>query len=128
MIHVPGWSNKAILYRVDSAVPPYFVEGVCCSSETCYTLEGCYEELKKTKRTYTPFSHNLLKQKLENRVSVLKPNELDIIKMLYGIGCEPMSVESVADFTGYTEQTIRNVQTACLIKMRRAAEEVKDVI
>ena len=48
--------------------------------------------------------------------------------MLYGIGCEPMSVESVADFTGYTEQTIRNVQTACLIKMRRAAEKVEDVI
>lgn len=59
---------------------------------------------------------------------VLKPNELDIMKMLYGIGCEPMSVESVADFTGYTEQTIRNVQTACLIKMRRAAEKTKNVI
>lgn len=75
LVHVPGWNNKAILYRVDSAIPPYFVEGVCFSSETCYTLEGCYEELKKTKRTYTPFSHDLLRQKLENRVSVLKPND-----------------------------------------------------
>jgi len=75
LVHVPGWSNKAILLRVDSAVPAYFVEGVSQGNDTCYTLEGCYEELKKTKHSYTPFSHELLRQKLENGISVLKPND-----------------------------------------------------
>lgn len=75
LIHVPGWNNKAILYRVDSAIPPYFAEGVSVSEESCFTLEGCYEELKKTKRTYTPFSHDILRQKLENRRNVLRPND-----------------------------------------------------
>lgn len=75
LVHVSGWKNKAILYRVIAAVPPYFVEGV--SSNDCggITLESCYEELKKTKRTYTPFSHETLQKKLENGRSVLKPHE-----------------------------------------------------
>ena len=75
LVHVPGWSNKAILYRVDSAIPPYFVEGVCIGNNSNYTLEGCYEELKKVKRTYTPFSHETLRKKLENGICVLKPND-----------------------------------------------------
>lgn len=73
LVHVPGWENKAIIYRVDSAVPAYFVDGVCVSTEGGYTLEGCYEELKKTKRTYTPFSHETLRQLLENKICALKP-------------------------------------------------------
>lgn len=75
LVHVPGWANKAILYRVDSAIPPYFVEGVCIGNDSHYTLEGCYEELKKAKRTYTPFSHETLRRKLENGICVLKPND-----------------------------------------------------
>lgn len=74
-VHVPGWKDKAIVYRVDSAVPAYFVEGVCESKLGGLTLEGCYEELKKTKRTYTPFSHKLLQEKLENGICVLKPHD-----------------------------------------------------
>lgn len=73
LVHVPGWENKAIVYRVDSAVPVYFVDGVCESTEGGYTLEGCYEELKKTKLTYTPFSHETLRKLLENRKCALKP-------------------------------------------------------
>lgn len=73
LIHVPGWDYKAIVYRVDSAVPAYFVNGVCESTEGGYTLEGCYEELKKTKRTYTPFSHETLRLLLENKICALKP-------------------------------------------------------
>lgn len=73
LVHVPGWHNKSIIYRVDSAVPAYFVEGVCESTEGGYTLEGCYEELKKTKRTYTPFSHETLRSILENKICALKP-------------------------------------------------------
>ena len=75
LVHVPGWEHKAVVYRVVSAVPPYFVDGVCISTAGGYTLEGCYEELKKTKRTYTPFSHETLRKKLENRNCVLKPND-----------------------------------------------------
>lgn len=75
LVHVSGWSNKAILYRVIAAVPPYFVEGVCSSDCGGITLESCYEELKKTKRTYTPFSHEVLRKKLENGRTVLKPHE-----------------------------------------------------
>lgn len=74
-VHVPGWKDKAIVYRVDSAVPAYFVEGVCESKSGGLTLEGCYEELKKTKRTYTPFSHDELRKKLENGRCVLKPHD-----------------------------------------------------
>ena len=75
LVHVSGWSNKAILYRVLAAVPPYFVEGVCSNDCGGITLESCYEELKKTKRTYTPFSHDVLRKKLENGITVLKPHE-----------------------------------------------------
>lgn len=75
LVHVPGWNNKAILYRVDSAVPAYFVDGVCIGEAGGHTLEGCYEELKKTKRTYTPFSHETLRKKLENGITVLKPHD-----------------------------------------------------
>lgn len=75
LVHVSGWKNKALLYRVIAAVPPYFVEGVCRSDCGGITLEGCYEELKKTKRTYTPFSHEELRKKLENRICVLKPHD-----------------------------------------------------
>ena len=75
LIHVEGWTDKAVLYRVDSAVPAYFVEGVCQGEYGGHTLEGCYEELKKTKRTYTPFSHKDLQEKLENAVCVLKPHD-----------------------------------------------------
>lgn len=83
LVHVPGWDDKAIVYRVDSAVPAYFVEGVCISSEDGYTLEGCYEELKKTKRTYTPFSHEALRKILGNKVSALKPlDEMENEKVL----------------------------------------------
>ncbi len=74
LVHVPGWKNQAMLYRVDSAVPAYFVDGVCISTGG-HTLEGCYEELKKTKRTYTPFSHKQLQDKLENGICVLKPHD-----------------------------------------------------
>ena len=74
-VHVPGWTDKAIVYRVDSAVPVYFVEGVCVSKLGGLTLEGCYEERKKTNRTYTPFSHKLLQEKLEDGISVLKPHD-----------------------------------------------------
>ncbi len=73
LVHVPGWTNTAIVYRVDSAVPAYFVDGVCESTEGGYTLEGCYEELKKTRRTYTPFSHETLRAILENKICALKP-------------------------------------------------------
>lgn len=76
LVHVPGWKNKAVLYRVKSAVPVYFVDGVCTSGVGSFTLEGCYEELKKTKRTYTPFSHETLRQKLEHRVNALKPMDM----------------------------------------------------
>lgn len=76
LVHVPGWKDKAILYRVKSAVPVYFVDGVCTSGVGSFTLEGCYEELKKTKRTYTPFSHETLRQKLEHRVNALKPMDM----------------------------------------------------
>lgn len=76
LVHVPGWNNKAVLYRVKSAVPVYFVDGVCTSGVGSFTLEGCYEELKKTKRTYTPFSHESLRQKLEHRVNALKPMDM----------------------------------------------------
>ena len=74
LVHVPGWNNQAIIFRVDSAVPAYFVEGVCIG-EGGHTLEGCYEELKKTNRTYTPFSHKYLQEKLENGICVLKPHD-----------------------------------------------------
>ena len=74
-VNVKGWKDKAILYRVKSAVPPYFVEGVCTGTGGGHTLEGCYEELKRTKPTYTPFSHETLRQKLENAITVLKPND-----------------------------------------------------
>lgn len=74
-VHVPGWSDKAIVYRVDSAVPAYFVEGVCESKSGGHTLEGCYEEMKKARRTYTPFSHEELREKLENGRCVLKPHD-----------------------------------------------------
>lgn len=76
LVHVPGWKDKAILYRVKSAVPVYFVDGVCNSGIGSYTLEGCYEELKLTKRTYSPFSHEILRQKLEHKVSALKPMDM----------------------------------------------------
>lgn len=75
LVHVSGWENKAILYRIKAAVPPYFVEGVCSSDCGGITLESCYEELKKTKRTYTPFCHETLRQKLENAICVLKPHD-----------------------------------------------------
>lgn len=75
LVHVSGWGNKAILYRIKAAVPPYFVEGVCSSDCGGITLESCYEELKKTKRTYTPFCHETLRQKLENAICVLKPHD-----------------------------------------------------
>lgn len=75
LVHVSGWKNKAILYRVVAAVPPYFVEGVCANDCGGITLESCYEELKKTKLTYTPFSHEVLRKKLENGRTVLKPHE-----------------------------------------------------
>lgn len=92
LVHVPGWDDKAIVYRVDSAIPAYFVEGVCASTnnenslEGCedgYTLEGCYEELKKTRRTYTPFSHEKLREILENKICALKPlDEIENDKIL----------------------------------------------
>lgn len=75
LIHVDGWTDQAILYRVNCAIPAYFVEGVCIGEYGGLTLEGCYEEMKKSKRMYTPFSHEFLRQKLEDGISVLKPHE-----------------------------------------------------
>lgn len=92
LVHVPGWNDKAIVYRVDSAIPAYFVEGVCVSTnndnslngcEDGYTLEGCYEELKKTRQSYTPFSHEKLREILENKICALKPlDEIENDKVL----------------------------------------------
>lgn len=73
-VNVRGWTNKAILYRVKSAVPPYFIEGVAKTSLGGVTMEDCYEELKHTRLQYTPFSHETLRQKLEDGKSVLKPH------------------------------------------------------
>lgn len=75
LIHVEGWTDQAILYRVNCAIPAYFAEGVCIGEYGGLTLEGCYEEMKKSKRTYTPFSHEFLRQKLEDGICVLKPHE-----------------------------------------------------
>lgn len=73
-VNVRGWENKAVLYRVKSAIPPYFIEGVAKSTLGGQTMEGCYEELKHTRPHYTPFSHEILRQKLEDGKSVLKPH------------------------------------------------------
>lgn len=74
-VNVSGWKNKAVLYRVKAAIPPYFIEGVAQDSIGGQTMEGCYEELKKTRAAYTPFSHATLRQKLENGISVLRPHD-----------------------------------------------------
>lgn len=74
-VNVSGWENKAVLYRVKGAIPPYFIEGVAEGPLGGQTMEGCYEELKKTRSAYTPFSHETLRQKLENGISVLKPHD-----------------------------------------------------
>jgi len=73
-VNVRDWKNKAVLYRVKSAVPPYFIEGVAESTLGGQTMEGCYEELKHTRPQYTPFSHKTLRDKLEGGKSVLKPH------------------------------------------------------
>lgn len=92
-VHVAGWGNKAILYRVDSAVPAYFVDGVCVGELGGNTLEGCYEELKKTRPHYTPFSHEMLRQKLENGLTVLRPhdNTLDEIALEHWVNFQLLS-------------------------------------
>lgn len=74
-VNVSGWENKAVLYRVKGAIPPYFIEGVAEGPLGGQTMEGCYEELKKTRAAYTPFSHATLRQKLENGISVLRPHD-----------------------------------------------------
>lgn len=74
-VNVSGWRNKAVLYRVKGAIPPYFIEGVAKSALGGQTMEDCYEELKKTRSTYTPFSHDTLRQKLESGISVLRPHD-----------------------------------------------------
>ena len=92
-VPVDGWDNKAILYRVDSAVPAYFVDGVCVGELGGNTLEGCYEELKKTRPHYTPFSHEMLRQKLENGLTVLRPhdNTLDEIALEHWVNFQLLS-------------------------------------
>ena len=92
-VPVDGWNNKAILYRVDSAVPAYFVDGVCKGELGGNTLEGCYEELKKTRPHYTPFSHEMLRQKLENGLTVLRPhdNTLDEIALEHWVNFQLLS-------------------------------------
>lgn len=79
LVHVPGWKDFAVIYRVDGAVPPYFVDGVSMGTTGGFTLEGCYDELQKTTCTYTPFSHETLRKLLEYKPSVLKP--MDVIEM-----------------------------------------------
>ncbi len=74
-VNVTGWENKAVLYRVKGAIPPYFIDGVAESPLGGLTMEGCYEELKKTRPAYTPFSHTTLRHKLENGISILKPHD-----------------------------------------------------
>lgn len=74
-VNVSGWKNKAVLYRVKGAIPPYFIEGVAKSTLGGQTMEDCYEELKKTRPTYTPFSHDTLRQRLESGISVLRPHD-----------------------------------------------------
>lgn len=74
-VNVSGWENKAVLYRVKGAIPPYFIDGVAEGPLGGQTMEGCYEELKKTRAAYTPFSHATLRQKLENGISVLRPHD-----------------------------------------------------
>lgn len=92
-VPVDGWENKAILYRVDSAVPAYFVDGVCVGELGGNTLEDCYEELKKTRPHYTPFSHEMLRQKLENGLTVLRPhdNTLDEIALEHWVNFQLLS-------------------------------------
>lgn len=67
-------------------------------------------------------------KRLDIYFKALKPIEIKIMKLLYGIGCEALSVDIVAERMALTPQTIRNVQASCLYKMRRAAEKVEDVI
>lgn len=54
-------------------------------------------------------------------LSILKERDSNIVKMAFGIGCEPKSHEEIADIYGFTKERIRQICSNSIKSMQKAA-------
>lgn len=58
-----------------------------------------------------------LSSDLERVLSILPPRERDILKAFFGIGCEEMSLEEIAETFGLTRERVRQLKEKSLRKL-----------
>lgn len=63
-----------------------------------------------------------LSKEIERALQLLQPRERDIIKMVFGIGCQEMTLEEIGDKFGLTRERVRQIKEKAIRHLRQKAQ------
>ena len=63
-----------------------------------------------------------LSKEIERAVQLLQPREREIIKMVFGIGCQEMTLEEIGDKFGLTRERVRQIKEKAIRHLRQKAQ------
>lgn len=116
-------------YGISVTNPSYLYDIQIISANTVYddndenTFEVSSEYIEHTKEDN---DFELFIEKEENNyivnkyLSILKERDSNIVKMAFGIGCEPKSHEEIAEIYGFTKERIRQICSNSIKLMKKA--------
>ena len=63
-----------------------------------------------------------LSKEIERALQLLQPRESEIIKMVFGIGCQEMTLEEIGDKFGLTRERVRQIKEKAIRHLRQKAQ------
>ena len=63
-----------------------------------------------------------LSKEIERALQLLQPREREIIKMVFGIGCQEMTLEEIGDKFGLTRERVRQIKEKAIRHLRQKAQ------
>ncbi len=73
---------------------------------------------KDAPKTDETLIHESLRVEIERALSTLTERERDIVKLSFGIGCEPISLEEIGERYELTRERVRQIREKALKKLR----------
>jgi RNA polymerase primary sigma factor len=68
-----------------------------------------------------------LKNSVDGLIGNLTPREAKIIRMRFGFGCDPMTLQEVGDQLGVTGTRIRDIEQRCFRKLRHESRGANEI-
>lgn len=66
----------------------------------------------------------ILRQRVEKLLASLGERDAGVMRMIYGIGCEPMEIDEIAARFGLSDTRVKQIRKTSEERMREAAEEI----